>query len=256
MLSKISKKHPRYESLLQREKLVEGYEKGITVLAGLIAHGRGEAFDYLIGEKTIEPAKKAIKASAALLLLAKSPVISVNGNTAVLCAREIIKLASLVNAKIEVNLFYRSEERERKIAELLKAHGAKEVYGVSPTREIEGIASDRRKVDEEGIYKSDVVLVAIEDGDRTEALVKHGKNVIAIDLNPLSRTARYATITIVDNVIRAFPMLIKEVGELKNNLDMASKILASYDNVATLREVLNHIKRRLEKDEIIKAWRD
>ena len=75
-------------------------------------------------------------------------------------------------------------------------------------------------------------------------------------MNPLSRTARYATITIVDNVIRAFPTLIKEVKELKRNPKMASKILASYDNVATLREVLNHIKRRLEKDEIIKAWRD
>jgi len=256
VLSRISKKHPRYKSLLQREKLVEGHEKGITVLAGLIAHGRGEAFDYLIGEKTIEPAKKAIGASAALLLLAENPVISVNGNTAVLCPKELVKLAEEANAKLEVNLFYRSEEREKKIAELLKAHGASKVYGVSPTKEIEGIASDRRKVDKEGIYKSDVVLVAIEDGDRTEALVKHGKKVIAIDLNPLSRTARNATITIVDNVLRAVPALIEEVRELKKNPSLASKILAGYDNIATLHEVLNHIKERLEKDEIIKAWRD
>ena len=59
----------------------------------------------------------------------------------------------------------------------MKAHGAKKVYGVSPTKEIEGIASDRRKVDEEGIYKSDVVLVAIEDGDRTETLVNMVKKL-------------------------------------------------------------------------------
>ena len=32
--------------------------------------------------------------------------------------------------------------------------------------------------------KADTVLVPLEDGDRTEALVKMGKTVVAIDLNP------------------------------------------------------------------------
>lgn len=50
-----------------------------------------------------------------------------------------------------------------------------------------------------------MVLVPLEDGDRTEALRRMGKTVIAIDLNPLSRTSRAANITIVDNVIRAVP---------------------------------------------------
>ncbi|MFQ5815743.1 MAG: hypothetical protein ACE5G7_04525, partial [Candidatus Hydrothermarchaeaceae archaeon] len=61
MRAEIPKEHPRYESLKQREALVEGYEEGITAIAGLIAHGRGEAFDYLIGERTIPPARKAVK---------------------------------------------------------------------------------------------------------------------------------------------------------------------------------------------------
>jgi len=47
----IPKNHPRYCSLKIREKLVEGFEKGFVALEGLIAHGRGESFDYLLGEK-------------------------------------------------------------------------------------------------------------------------------------------------------------------------------------------------------------
>ena len=48
----IPRSHPRYESLVIREKLVKGVKEGITALQGLIAHGRGEMFDYILGEKT------------------------------------------------------------------------------------------------------------------------------------------------------------------------------------------------------------
>src|SRR3990172_4191571 len=48
----INPSHPRYLSLKYREQLVQGVKMGITSTAGLIAHGRGEAFDYLLGEKT------------------------------------------------------------------------------------------------------------------------------------------------------------------------------------------------------------
>ncbi|RLG82687.1 MAG: hypothetical protein DRO40_06970, partial [Thermoprotei archaeon] len=116
--------HPRRESLLIREKLIDGYKNGLVALAGLIAHGRGEAFDYILGEKTIEPAHEALKAAAAALLTAKYPVISVNGNVAALVPREIVELAKTVNAKIEVNLFYRTREREEAIAKWLYKHGA------------------------------------------------------------------------------------------------------------------------------------
>ena len=57
----VSKKHPRYESLILREKIVDGVKKGIASLAGLAAHGRGEAFDYLLGEKTTKNAEKSIE---------------------------------------------------------------------------------------------------------------------------------------------------------------------------------------------------
>ena len=127
---KIPPSHPRYESLLLREKIVDGVRKGIVVLEGLIAHGRGECFDYILGEKTWPPAMEAIRAAVASMLLAKHPVISVNGNTAVLVPEHIVRLAEATGAKIEVNLFYRTREREEKIAQLLKEYGAKEVLGV------------------------------------------------------------------------------------------------------------------------------
>jgi len=247
MKSKIPREHPRYFSLVQREALVEGYEKGATALQGLIAQGRGEAFDYLIGERTTENAKKAINAAAALLLSKKS-TISVNGNTAVLCPKEIVELAKITGAKIEINLFHRTEKRAVAIEKILKKHGAKEVLGIKPEKEIALLKSERRKVSEKGILSSEAVLVPLEDGDRTEALAKLGKKVIAIDLNPLSRTAQKASITIVDNITRALPLLISEAKKLKKlkkkNLE---KILKRFNNDKNLKEALKAMLKRLEK---------
>ncbi len=241
---KLDRRHPRYASLLQREALVKGYESGVTALAGLIAHGRGEAFDYLLGEVTTPMAEEAAEAAAALLLLAEKPVISVNGNTAMLCPRELVDLAETVGAELEINLFYRSEERARKIAEILRKNGAKEVYGVAPENEIPGIAS-LRKLADRAMILSDVVLVPLEDGDRTEALVKAGKKVIAIDLNPLSRTSQAADITIVDNVVRAVPLLRTKAEKLKGKKkEDLTRILESFDNRRNLEEVTKHIVNR------------
>ncbi|MEM2006209.1 MAG: 4-phosphopantoate--beta-alanine ligase [Sulfolobales archaeon] len=249
MRVEIPRTHPRYQSLMIREKLVKGFEEGLVVPQGLIAHGRGECFDYLIGEKTIEPALKAMRAAAAALLLAKHPVLSVNGNVAALVPEEVVKLAKASNARIEVNLFYRTEERVRKIAETLKLHGADEVLGVEDaTATIPELFSERRKVSPRGIYVADVVLVALEDGDRTEALRRMGKTVIAIDLNPLSRTSLAASITIVDNVVRALPKLAEFVeamkGEPRSHLE---EILRGYSNAKTISEVLDFIDRRLRE---------
>jgi len=242
--------HPRRESLLIRERLVEGFKRGLVVPEGLIAHGRGECFDYLIGESTQPFAHRAIEAAIAALLLAKHPVISVNGNTAALVPGEIVELAREVNAKIEVNLFYRTREREEAIAKWLREHGALEVLGVGEdaSATIPELFSERRRVSPRGILIADVVLVPLEDGDRTEALRKMGKTVIAIDLNPLSRTARAANITIVDNVVRALPLMVERTREMKK----ASKsdlehILRSYDNNKVLQEALRHILSRLSE---------
>jgi 4-phosphopantoate--beta-alanine ligase len=238
----IPKDHPRYESLKEREALIEGYKIGITAAAGLIAHGRGEAFDYLLGEKTTTQAKKAILAAAAELLLAKSPVISVNGNTAALCPEALIELSEAADARLEINLFYRKEERAKKIGGILKDKGAKEVLGLEPDKELEGLSSERRMVSREGIYKSDVVLVPLEDGDRTEALVKMGKKVIAIDLNPLSRTSQSATITIVDNVTRAIPQMIEAIIEFKKlKKDELLETTSEFDNKENLKSIVKHI---------------
>ncbi|MFQ5762978.1 MAG: hypothetical protein ACE5PO_08070, partial [Candidatus Bathyarchaeia archaeon] len=70
--------HPRATSLQIRERLIEGYRQGLVADAGLIAHGRGEAFDYILGEKTHPFAVTAARAAAALTLSSSNPVISVN----------------------------------------------------------------------------------------------------------------------------------------------------------------------------------
>jgi len=248
-LHNILKNHPRAESLTIREKLVKGFKKGIVATAGLIAHGRGECFDYLLGEKTQPFAFEAEKVAVATLLLSSNPVISVNGNTAALCAREVVKLSKLVNAKVEVNLFYRSLKREKLIAKTLRRYGLSKVLGVGgkADKTIPSISSLRCKVDSEGIFSADTVLLAIEDGDRTSALRKAGKRVIAIDLNPFSRTAIWASITIVDNLVRALPNMIRfaEALRKKDRKDLEG-IVESYNNDNMLKEAVRFINLRLK----------
>jgi len=211
----VPKKHPRYESLMTREKIVDGIKRGITSIDGLIAHGRGEAFDYLLGEKTTKKAKKSLEAAAALLLSAKHPVISVNGNSAALVPKELVKLSTILNAKLEVNIFHTSRKRELLIKRELEKNGAKEVLLPQKNCKIKHISSNRKYVNKEGIYKADVVFVPLEDGDRTEALIKNKKKVIVIDLNPLSRSSKKATIAIIDNITRAVPVLITTIKKIK-----------------------------------------
>ena len=245
---RIPKNHPRYESLTLREKIVSGVKKGITSLAGLTAHGRGEAFDYLIGEKTTKSAKKAIEAAAAALLLAKYPVISVNGNTAALVPREIVKLSKIIPAKLEVNIFHPSKKRELKIENHLLKNGAKEVLLPQKNTKIKFISSNRKYANPDGILKADVVFVPLEDGDRTGALVKNKKKVIVVDLNPLSRSARKATVTICDNIARAVPLLTKIIKQYKKFNDIRlQKIIKGHNNKKILREALKEISRNLLK---------
>lgn len=226
--------------------MVGGFKNGLVVAEGLIAHGRGEAFDYLIGEKTTRPAKSAIKAAVAMLLLSKRPVISVNGNAAALCPKDFVQLAEITGAGIEVNLFYRTSERETAIKAELEKYGAKNVLGVGPqaSAKIPELQSQRRRVDPEGIFIADTVLVPLEDGDRTEALVKMGKRVITVDLNPMSRTARKAHVTIVDNLVRAMPAMVKQARKLKGkNKKQLQKIVDDFDSKKNLSRSLKIIRR-------------
>ena len=268
-MSDVPKTHPRYLSLKLRDTIVEGVEQGITSIHGLIAHGRGEAFDYLIGEATQPFAIEAMRAAAAMLRLAEHPVISVNGNVAALVPESLIELGQVLNAPLEVNIFHTETGREQKIREHLIRHGAKDARRGDLARQAPGsevlmpttetqlsyIDSHRKFVHPEGIFKADVVFVPLEDGDRCGALRKMGKQVVTVDLNPMSRTAKQASVTIVDNVVRAVPLLCEEirtfipVGELSKRADSLQSaqtlqdIVARYSNEAVLEEALQHISR-------------
>ena len=231
----IPESHPRYQSLLTRHRIEEGVEKGITSKQGLIAQGRGEAFDYLIGEQTIPSADDAARVAAAHLLLADHPVISVNGNVAALCPEEIVELADAVDADIEVNLFNRTDERMQAIVDHLREHGAADVKGLTADGRIPGIDHERAKVDADGIGSADVVVVPLEDGDRAEALGAMDKVEIVVDLNPMSRSAQVATVPIVDNIVRAVPNITAHARKLADaSRDELETIVAEFDADAAL----------------------
>ncbi|NVM19199.1 MAG: phosphopantothenate/pantothenate synthetase [Candidatus Lokiarchaeota archaeon] len=247
----VPKDHPRYESLKYRHKIIEGMKKLIVAEAGLIAHGRGECFDYMLGEKTSEIAKEAIEAAVALLYLANHPIISVNGNTAALCPRKLVELSKLINAPLEINLFYRKEGRIEAIKKVLEDAGAETMLGIEETKmvEIEELSSNRRNVDPNGIKIADVVFVPLEDGDRTKALKKIGKKVIAVDLNPISRTSLWADITIVDDIARALSEMINIAKKLKNSeKEELKNIVDNFNNKrniqASLDTIIQYIKRQ------------
>ena len=217
--------HPRKSSLMARLRIVEGSSKGLLADSAMIAHGRGEAFDYLLGEQTIPIANDATTQAAILLKSSVRPIISVNGNTTILAGDELVSCAALLSCPIEVNIYYRTDERISGLIEHLE--NCKKRVAASPphnwTRSVEewssnvnrviilggfaegripGLDGPRAKCDVNGILAADTILVPLEDGDRCEALVNMGLKVIVVDLNPLSRSSLMSTIAIVDDVTR------------------------------------------------------
>ena len=246
----IPEDHPRYESLVPRHRIEAGVEKGITSLQGLIAEGRGETFDYLLGEETIESADAAARAAAALLLVADHPVLSVNGNVAALVPGELIDLAEAVDADLEVNLFNRTDERMRAIVDHLEAHGATDVKGLAADARIPGLDHERAKVDADGIADADVVLVPLEDGDRAAALADLDKREIVIDLNPLSRSAQVAAVPIVDNILRAVPNVTRHARELRGaSHEDLEGIVAEFDADRALAAAERAIREGVARDD-------
>lgn len=226
---------------MTRELLVEMVGKGVVTPTGLISQGRGEAFDYLMGERTIPPAEDAERAAAAMLLEARNPVVCVNGNAAALDAEGLIAIANAVPAKIEVNLFHRTPERMEAVISLLESKGAGRVLGREPDERIPGLDHDRALCTDEGIWSSDVILVPIEDGDRAEALIAMGKKVISIDLNPLSRTSKAATVPICDEISRAAANILRFVEELRDDPEARINELEHFSNSECRRRTIESI---------------
>jgi 4-phosphopantoate--beta-alanine ligase len=212
----------------------------------LIAQGRGEAFDYLLGERTIDTADHAERVAAAHLLLADHPVISVNGNVAALAPEATVELARTVGADLEVNLFNRTDERMRAIAAHLREHGAEEVKGLTGDGRVPGLSHERATVDADGIGDADVVVVPLEDGDRAEALAAQGKTEVVIDLNPLSRSIEAAAVPVVDNLVRAIPGITAHARDLQTaDRTTLVGLVESFDPEATRRDAERAIREGL-----------
>jgi 4-phosphopantoate--beta-alanine ligase len=237
--------HPRAASLRVRERMKDAVAAGLVHPTGLIAHGRGEAFDYLLGERTPPEALEAVAEAARRLRAARRPVLSLNGNVVALAARECLAVAAArPGLALEVNLFHRTPQRVSALVAAMQAAGARpgQVLGEHPDFRIPGLASDRAQCCRAGIGDADVVLVPLEDGDRCQALKAMGKDVVTVDLNPLSRTARAADVTIVDELTRALPLLEAALRKAP------AATARPYDNGDVLRRVRARMALLLQKD--------
>ena len=238
--------HPRYNSLLSRHKLELAAANGMLADSARIAHGRGEAFDYLLGEKTSPNAMLATENALAHLMAAKQPIITINGNTAALAGKELMEIAQALSCPVELNIFYRTEERIAALMAHLEA--IKVEYGISttilgqnPDSKIPNLEGPRARCCKDGIISSDVIMVPLEDGDRCEALVKMGKTVIVVDLNPMSRSARMASITIVDEISRVANNMIHLI-----NQENPPEINIDFVNNKNLQDSVNIIAARYQ----------
>ena len=247
--------HPRYSSLMSRKRLVDAAAKGMLADSALIAHGRGEAFDYLLNESTCEAASEAIVEVSKRLHAAERPILSLNGNTSVLAGDVMIACAAVLECSLEVNIYYRTPERMvallnhlnsvRVNAKKLLPESIRErvddvsILGANPDGKIPNLDGPRASCHSDGILAADVILVPLEDGDRCEALISMGKTVCVIDLNPLSRTAQMASVTIVDELTRCAPILL---GAL---IDKSSSNHHIWDNNENLQNSLNVMLRNL-----------
>lgn len=239
--------HPRYASLLMRHRLEVAARKGMLADSAMIAHGRGEAFDYLLGERTTESAARAARQALATLQAAERPVLSINGNVAALACDEMLQLADHLSCPVEVNIFYRTPERMEAILghmnERNRALGLTvPVLGHAPDAQIPGLKGPRAACHRDGLLNSDAVLVPLEDGDRCNALVAMGKSVVVVDLNPLSRSAQQGTITIVDEVSRALNTML-ELARVEGEVHVDP----NYDHAAVLNEGLSEMLASLKR---------
>jgi len=255
VVGEVPKSHPRYASLMARKRLTDAAAAGMLADSALIAHGRGEAFDYLLGEATCDAARNAIRETAAILLSAEKCVISVNGNTVALAGIQLIACAAVLNCPIEVNIYYRTPERMEALLsalnnqrleatelypELATEIGLVPILGANPDGRIPNLEGPRANCHSDGILSANAILVPLEDGDRCEALIAMGKTVCVIDLNPLSRTARTASVTIVDELTRCVPILLDDLKHDSVSQDV------DWDNDLNLQEVISVMLRVLD----------
>jgi 4-phosphopantoate--beta-alanine ligase len=222
-----------------RHRLEVAAKKGMLADSALIAHGRGEAYDYLLGETTIPSSDFATRVALDSLVSATHPVLSVNGNVVALAGDEMLRLADKLDCPLEVNIFYRTPERMDALLSDLNERKERlgvdvEILGANPDATIPGLKGPRAKCESRGILQADVLLVPLEDGDRCEALVAMGKTVIVIDLNPLSRSSQRGTITIVDELTRCLENML--------TMDVRDSIsIDSYNHQHSLQAALDAI---------------
>ena len=72
---------------------------------------------------------------------------------------------------------------------------------------------------------------------------KSEKNILTIDLNPLSRTSKMSDVSIVDNIVRAIPLMTKIAYDLKNQKRKELiEMVNDFDNDENLNDSLKQIK--------------
>ena len=228
-------------------RLAELSRKGLVVAEGLIAHGRGEAFDYLLGERTNPSARRATRVAAQWLRRGARPVVSVNGNVAALAAPEVARLQrALPTLGVEVNLFHRSPRRVGLVARALRSAGVDPILGTHPTARIPGLPSDGPGWTAEGSSWPTSASCPSRTATARKRCGRSANGSSRSTSNPLSRTSQEANLPIVDELVRALRNLDHDVRAVRRSPPPGR--FAPFNAAGALREARATIERRLTRE--------
>ena len=237
--------HPRYASLLRRHLIEEAAAEGLLAGSAMIAHGRGEAYDYLLGERTTASAASATREAYARLRAAKHPVISVNGNTVALAGRDLLHLAASLSCPVEVNIFYRTQARMDGLISRLERWCEEdgldvEVLGRRTDGRIAGLEGPRAQCDAAGIAAATWCWSPWKTATVAKRWWRWARRC-SWWISTLSRTARTASVTIVDEVGRVAKALREHAAGSEHPAPNAT-----WDNDACLQASLDEISAHLQ----------
>jgi len=239
----IPKDHPRYKSLVTREHLAECARTGIVSLEGLTSHGRGEAFDYLLGEKTSESALLAGKDCGGPAPHRKTPGALRERQHRGACgtrnrASPEGKRGARRGQPLPPDTRTGTADRDGSSAMPVRTVFSGRSRSASSRSPTTGPFCRR-----EGCLLPMSCLSRSKTATAARCSVGMGKKVIAIDLNPLSRTAKTATLTVVDEVTRALPEIAQACTALSDG--KCRSLVAVMDNRVFLQEAKEEMARRL-----------
>lgn len=247
-MTEIPISHPRYRSIIVREKLVNAYNNNILNDEDLIDFGKEEAVDYFLGEKTTKMAYISYIISIMDMFLAKKPALILDNISFILAEdtiRKSVKDAFFVYPSIDgredradnIHPFFGDRLliviNEKSFNEILLKRIGLPYFKYSSTEDIDDLGID-------------LLFYHKMDNRQLDGL----KNVkkVYFGLNLFSNCYYCSDLVILDNINRFFTNIERLYFKLiKNDKERLNKLVVKFGNVDFLKEYVKEMIAHIKK---------